>query len=66
VKKYKGIGTFVRNLANAEKSRPTTEKYPRISEAMGLAVQSVLLGKAQPKAALDKAAAKVDAILRTP
>jgi multiple sugar transport system substrate-binding protein len=66
VKKYKGIGTFVRNLANAEKSRPTTEKYPRISEAMGLAVQSVLLGKAQPKTALDKAAAKVDAILRTP
>jgi len=66
VKKYKGIGTFVRNLANAKKVRPTTEKYPRISEAIGRAVQSVLLGKAQPKAALDKAAARVDAILRTP
>jgi multiple sugar transport system substrate-binding protein len=66
VKKYKGIGTFVRNLANAEKSRPTTEKYPRISQAIGQAVQSVLLGEAQPKAALDKAAARVNAILRTP
>ena len=66
VKKYKGIGTFVRNLTNAEKSRPTTEKYPRISEAIGEAVQSVLLGKGQPKPALDTAAARVDAILRTP
>ena len=66
VKRYKGIGTFVANLANATKVRPTTEKYPRISEAIGQAVQSVLLGKAQPQAALDQAAGKVDAILRTP
>jgi multiple sugar transport system substrate-binding protein len=66
VKKYKGIGTFVKNLANAKKARPTTDKYPRISQAIGLAVQSVLLGKAQPKAALDQAAARVDSILRTP
>ena len=40
--------------------------YPRISEAIGQAVQSVLLGKAQPQAALDEAAGKVDSILRTP
>jgi multiple sugar transport system substrate-binding protein len=66
VKKYKGIGTFVRNLTNAKKARPTTEKYPRISEAIGRAVQSVLLGKAKPKSALDSAAARVNAILRTP
>jgi multiple sugar transport system substrate-binding protein len=66
VAKYKGIGTFVANLANAKKSRPTLEKYPRISEAVGQAVQAVLLGKAQPQAALDDAAQKVDAILRTP
>ncbi len=66
VKKYKGIDTFVRNLANAKKARPTTEKYPRISEAIGRAVQSVLLGKAKPKSALDSAAARVNAILRTP
>jgi len=66
VKKYKGTGTFVTNLANAKKARPVTDKYPRISQAIGLAVQSVLLGKAQPKAALDQAAARVDSILRTP
>ena len=66
VKKYKGIGTFVANLANAKKSRPTIETYPRISDAVGQAVQAVLLGKAQPQAALDDAAQKVDAILRVP
>jgi multiple sugar transport system substrate-binding protein len=66
VKKYKGIGTFVQNLSNAKKSRPVTDKYPQISQAIGQAVQSVLLGKAQPKAALDQAAGKVDSVLRTP
>jgi multiple sugar transport system substrate-binding protein len=66
VRKYKGVGTFVTNLANAKKSRPALEKYPRISDVVGQAVQAVLLGKAQPQAALDDAAQKVDAILRTP
>jgi multiple sugar transport system substrate-binding protein len=66
VKKYKGTGTFVRNLTNAKKARPVTDKYPRISQAIGQAVQAVLLGKAQPKAALDQAAGQVDSILRTP
>ena len=66
VKKYKGIGTFVANLANARKSRPTMDKYPRISDAVGQAVQAVLLGKAQPQAALDDASQKVNAILRVP
>jgi multiple sugar transport system substrate-binding protein len=66
VKKYKGVGTFVTNLANAKKSRPTLETYPRISEAIGQAVQAVLLGKAQPEAALQEAAGKVDSILRVP
>jgi multiple sugar transport system substrate-binding protein len=66
VKKYKGIGTFVQNLANAKKARPVTDKYPRISQAIGQAVVAVLLGKAQPKAALDQAAGQVNSILRTP
>jgi multiple sugar transport system substrate-binding protein len=66
VKKYKGISTFVQNLGNAKKARPVTPKYPQISQAIGQAVQAVLLGKAQPKAALDQAAAQVDSILRTP
>ena len=64
--KYKGISTFVNNLANAKKARPVTAKYPQISQAIGQAVQAVLLGKAQPNAALDQAAGKVDSILRTP
>jgi multiple sugar transport system substrate-binding protein len=66
VKRYPGVDTFVANLTNARKARPVTEKYPRISEAVGQAVQAVLLGKAQPKEALDQAARKVDAILRVP
>jgi multiple sugar transport system substrate-binding protein len=66
VKKYKGIGTFVKNLGNAKKTRPTTDKYPKISQALGQAVQAVLLGKAQPKAALDQAAGQVNSSLGTP
>ena len=65
-KKYKGIKTFVDNLANAKKVRPVDARYPRISEAVGQAVQAVLLGKAQPKQALDDAASKADSILRRP
>ena len=66
VTKYKGVGTFVVNLANGRKSRPSIATYPRISDAVGQAVQSVLLGRAQPKAALAVAAQKADAILRVP
>jgi multiple sugar transport system substrate-binding protein len=65
-KKYKGVKTFVANLANATKVRPVDARYPRISEAVGQAVQAVLLGKAQPKQALDDAASKADSILRRP
>jgi multiple sugar transport system substrate-binding protein len=65
-KKYPGIKTFVANLLNAKKVRPVDARYPRISEAVGQAVQGVLLGKADPKKALDDAAGKVDSILRRP
>ena len=37
--------------------------YNQISEVMGQAIVSVLLGQAQPKEALDSAAQQVDAIL---
>src|SRR5207247_224141 len=57
-KKYSGIKTFVTNLRNAKKVRPVDARYPRISEAVGLAVQAVLLRKADPKRALDDAAGK--------
>jgi multiple sugar transport system substrate-binding protein len=65
-KRYPGIKTFVANLLNAKKVRPVDARYPRISEAVGQAVQAVLLGKADPKKALDDAAGKVDSILRRP
>jgi len=63
VKKYKGISTFVQNEQNALKARPVLASYNEISQAMGQAIQAVLLGKAQPKEALDKAAAQVDQVL---
>jgi len=51
-----GSATFVENLSNVEKARPSVEQYPAISEAMGQAIVSVLLGKAEPQEALDEAA----------
>jgi multiple sugar transport system substrate-binding protein len=66
VTKYPGIGVWVRNLHNATQSRPVTTTYPRISTAVGQAVQSVLLGKAQPQQALHSAAQQVNGILSAP
>jgi len=66
VAKYEGVSTFVQNLQNAVKVRPVTPLYPKISTAIGQAVQAALLGKAQPKQALDQAAAQVNAILAAP
>ena len=64
LKKYPANKVFVDNLSkNATKSRPNIPEYPKISQALGLAVQSVLLGKAQPQAALDQARQQVDQIL---
>ncbi len=51
-----GSATFVENLSNVKKARPSVEQYPAISEAMGQAIVSVLLGKAEPQEALDEAA----------
>jgi multiple sugar transport system substrate-binding protein len=66
VKKFPGVATFVANEQNALQARPVTDKYPKISAAIGQAVQAVLLGKAQPKQALDSAAQQVDGILAAP
>jgi multiple sugar transport system substrate-binding protein len=63
VQKYPGVETFVANEANAVKARPVIASYAEISQAMGQAIQAVLLGKAQPKEALDAAAAQVDQVL---
>lgn len=66
IAKYPGDATFVQNLSNATQVRPVTPLYPKISTAIGQAVQAVLLGKAQPKQALDQAASQVNTILAAP
>lgn len=64
LKKYPGDKVFVDNLAkNVTKARPNIPAYPKISEAIGQAVQAVLLGKAQPQTALDQARDQTDQAL---
>ncbi|MDX6522094.1 MAG: multiple sugar transport system substrate-binding protein [Gaiellales bacterium] len=63
VTKYPGVAAFVDNEQNAVKARPVIASYSEISQAMGQAIQAVLLGKASPKDALDSAAQQVDQIL---
>jgi multiple sugar transport system substrate-binding protein len=64
LKRYPANQVFVDNLSkNATKSRPNIPAYPKISQVLGTAVQSVLLGKAQPQAALDDARQQIDQIL---
>src|SRR3954451_6223958 len=63
--RYPGFASFVVNLGNAAKARPVIPTYNEVSQAMGQAIQAVLLGKAQPKEALDKAAQQVDSVLAT-
>jgi multiple sugar transport system substrate-binding protein len=58
-----GSGIFVENLSNVKKARPTVEQYPAVSEALGQAIVSVMLGKDQPADALNAAAKAADAAL---
>jgi multiple sugar transport system substrate-binding protein len=58
-----GTSAFVDNLNNVKKVRPQVEQYPAISEALGQAIVAVMLGKDQPKSALDGAAQAADAAL---
>ncbi|MFL5865037.1 MAG: ABC transporter substrate-binding protein [Solirubrobacteraceae bacterium] len=64
--KYPGIAVWASNLANATQSRPQITVYPKISTVVGQAVQSVLLGKAQPQQALSQAVQQVNGILAAP
>jgi multiple sugar transport system substrate-binding protein len=61
--KLPGSATFVENLNNVKKVRPTVEQYPAISEALGQAIVSVMLGKEQPAAALNTASQAADTAL---
>lgn len=60
VKDYPGVEVMVANFANAKHARPTVAGYVGLSEAVGEAVSKVLQGAAEPKQALDDAAAKAD------
>jgi multiple sugar transport system substrate-binding protein len=61
--KLPGVGVFVENLSNVKKARPTVQQYPAVSEALGQAIVSVMLGKDQPADALNAAAKTADAAL---
>jgi multiple sugar transport system substrate-binding protein len=58
-----GMSTFITNLDNVQQSRPQIALYPKISQALGTMIVSVLLGKSQPQAALTAAAQQVNQIL---
>ena len=53
-----GVDVFAQNLANVEQARPVLAAYPQVSEAMGLAIVSAMLGEKDPQTALDDAAAQ--------
>src|ERR1700733_1400448 len=58
-----GVSTFVANLGNVTQAPPQITQFPKVSATLGSMVVSVLLGKAQPQAALTAAAAQVNADL---
>ena len=55
-----GVDVFAENLANVEQARPVLAAYPQVSEAMGLAIVSAMLGEKDPQTALDEAAAQAN------
>jgi multiple sugar transport system substrate-binding protein len=60
---WPGVDVFTQNLSNVEQARPVLATYPQVSEAMGLAIVSALLGEKDPQAALDEAAAQANDVL---
>ena len=59
-KAFPGVDVFAENLANVEQARPVLAAYPQVSEAMGLAIVSAMLGEEDPQTALDEAAAQAN------
>jgi multiple sugar transport system substrate-binding protein len=60
-----GVSTFISNLRNVRQARPQIPAYPKISQILANMVDSVLLGKAAPQAALSSAAQQVNQVLAT-
>src|SRR3954471_13357291 len=63
LEKYPAEKVFVNNLNNVKQIRPNLESYSKVSAAVGQMVQSVLLGQAQPDAALKSGAQQVSSAL---
>ncbi|MFF0267722.1 extracellular solute-binding protein [Kribbella sp. NPDC004536] len=63
VKTYPGLDVMAANGANAKKVRPTVSGYVGLSQAIGAAISEVLQGRADPRPALEKAAAKANTAL---
>jgi multiple sugar transport system substrate-binding protein len=63
LQKYPAEKVFVNNLDNVKHVRPNIASYSKVSAAVGLMVQSVLLGKAQPADALKSASDEVNSVL---
>jgi maltose-binding protein MalE len=51
---------------NAKEAMPTLPQWPRIVDALGNGIASVLLGRAAPAAALNQAAQQSDTLLNVP
>ena len=66
LKRYPGVQEWVHNLTNSKQTRPVSVSYPKISTAIGQAVQGVLIGKYQPKQALAQAAQTTNGLLSAP
>ncbi len=61
--KFPGEGLFAENLQNVTKARPVITSYEQVSTIMGAAIVEVMLGQAEPQAALDDAAQQVNTAL---
>jgi multiple sugar transport system substrate-binding protein len=57
---FPGVDVFAANLANVEQARPVLAAYPQVSEALGNAIVSALLGRSDPMTALNDAAAQAN------
>jgi multiple sugar transport system substrate-binding protein len=66
LKKWPGIGPMAANLVNAKEAMPTLPQWPRVVNALGNGIASVLLGRAAPAAALNQAAQQANTILNVP
>jgi multiple sugar transport system substrate-binding protein len=57
---FPGVDVFAENLTNVKQARPVLAAYSQVSEAMGNAIVSAMLGRTDPKTALDQAAAQAN------